>query len=113
MKKAPDELLSKEPLSCPQNGPELPEGNQLQEKRQKFILLSQSRAFVDAESRVRFLLQRLDELYARLCGTVPRLFQLTSAELAQLRKELCRHIDYYLKSRRRQLETDIQHLSAL
>jgi exodeoxyribonuclease VII large subunit len=86
---------------------------QLQGKRQKYILLSQSRAFVDAESRVRFLLQRLDELYARLCSTPPRLFQSTSVELSQLRKEVGRHIDYYLTSRRRQLETDMQQLSAL
>jgi exodeoxyribonuclease VII large subunit len=85
---------------------------QLQEHRQRFLLLSQSRAFVDAESRVRFLLQRLDELYARLCGAFPRIFESTTQELTQLRKEIFRHIGYYLKSKKQILQASCQQLKA-
>jgi exodeoxyribonuclease VII large subunit len=84
----------------------------LQSKRNKFIELSQSRTFVDAESRVRFLLQRLDELYGRLCGTVPRFFESSAQELSQVRNEILRLIDYYLKSRKHLLDASVQQLKA-
>jgi len=85
---------------------------QLQEKRHRFLQLSQSRAFVDAESRVRFLLQKLDELNSRLCGSVPRLFGPAAQQLAQFQKEIRRHIVYYLLSRRQSLEASTRQLRA-
>jgi len=84
----------------------------LQEKRQALLRLSQSRAFVDAESRVKFLLQRSDELHSRLCALIPRLFEPATQQLTQLQREAFRCIDYYLKARRQSLTNSIQQLKA-
>ena len=84
----------------------------LQQKRQEFLQLSQSRTFVDAESRVRFLLQRLDELQTRLNGTAGRLFEPIGQELSQCQKEIRRHIQYYLKARKQSLGAVTQQLKA-
>jgi len=84
----------------------------LQAKRQKYLLLSQSRAFVNAESRVRLLLQRLDELQARLCGSAPRLLEAARLRLSSCQSEILRHIDYLLKARRQALEASVKQLNA-
>ncbi len=85
---------------------------QLQEKRQRLLQLARSRAFVDAETRVRFLLQKLDELHVRLCGTVPRLLEPAASELSRLQKEVRRQIDYCLKAKKQLLESNLQQLRA-
>ena len=67
---------------------------------------------MDAESRVRFLLQRLDELQTRLHGTVGRVFEPIVNELSQFQKEIRSQIRYYLSARKQSLDAVTQQLSA-
>lgn len=69
----------------------------LQRKRHKYQILTQSRGFIDAQSRVRMLIQRLDELQLRLLGTLPYTLERHGQSLKELTKDLRTYIGYFVK----------------
>ncbi len=85
---------------------------QLQSKRRQLHQLSSSRSFVDAETRLRIYLQRLDELQGRLLKTLPVRLQPARHEVAHLHKSLQQSIRYFLSSRRQALESRSGRLQA-
>jgi exodeoxyribonuclease VII large subunit len=60
----------------------------LSDKRRKLQQLASNRAFVDAESRLRFYSQRLDDLHARLLRTFPARLPVARESLARHSREL-------------------------
>ncbi|MDA2933676.1 exodeoxyribonuclease VII large subunit [Acidobacteria bacterium AH-259-D05] len=84
----------------------------LKDRREKLRRLASSRAFVDAESKLRFFLQRLDELYSRLVKTIPSMFSATRQEFSQHELLLRRQIQFYLQSRKHVLTTRSAQLQA-
>src|SRR5690606_1247849 len=72
----------------------------LHQKRQKLERLASSRAFVDAESRLRFFLQRLDELTHRLQQRGLALFELPRQKVVQCRRGLEQWLQVYLQTKR-------------
>ena len=72
----------------------------LQHKRRQVERLASHRAFVDAETRVRYFLQRLDELRLRLVTTVPVQLPRFREKLGQYRGSLEQRMVAYLLSRR-------------
>ncbi len=61
-------------------------------KRLRLQRLSDSRAFVDAESRLKFYQQRLDDLQTRLLRTLPERFPARRQRLVQAERECGRQI---------------------
>ncbi|MGH9341622.1 MAG: exodeoxyribonuclease VII large subunit [Acidobacteriota bacterium] len=80
----------------------------LHEKRRRLQHLAANRAFVDAESKLNFFLQRLDELYARLIKTLPRGIQPRRERLTQVEKGLDQQMRFYLQQKK-QLMNARQH----
>ncbi len=72
----------------------------LQQKRRQVERLASHRAFVDAETRLRYFLQRLDELRLRLVNTVPLQLPRFREKLLQYRGNLEQRMAAYLLSRR-------------
>ena len=81
-------------------------------KRQQLQKLAASRAFVDAESRLRFFLQRLDELHTRLLKTLPTRLEPLRERVAQHSKDLSRQIQFYLRSKRQSHKSQADQLQA-
>jgi len=84
----------------------------LKDKREKLRRLASSRAFVDAESKLRFFLQRLDELQARLVQTIPSLISGTRQKFTQQEQSLSQQIHFYLKNKKHALTTLSTQLQA-
>ena len=84
----------------------------LQNKRNHLQKLASSRAFVDAESRLRFFLQRLDELQTRLMRVTPDFFLAPREKIAHMHRTLRQQTQLYLDSRRQQLVARSQQLQA-
>jgi exodeoxyribonuclease VII large subunit len=84
----------------------------LKDKREELRRLATSRAFVDAESKLRFFLQRLDELQARLVQTIPSLFSGTRQRFTQQEQNLCQQIQFYLQTKKHGLTTLSAQLQA-
>lgn len=84
----------------------------LQQHREKLRRLASSRAFVDAESRLRLYLQRLDELDLRLRRAVHAVFDPLRTLLLQRRKEIVRQMQFYLSTLRQIQQTRVHQLQA-
>jgi exodeoxyribonuclease VII large subunit len=74
--------------------------------------LATSRAFVDAESKLRFFLQRLDELQARLVQSLPSLLSGTRQRFTQQEQGLGQQIRFYLQTRKHAFTTLSAQLQA-
>ncbi len=75
----------------------------LQSKRHNLQKLAGSRAFVDAESRIKMFSQRLDELQSRLAAVLPSKLPQVSRQVVRLRDELIRQWVYSVAQRRQYL----------
>ena len=84
----------------------------LKDRRERLRRLAASRAFVDAESKLRFFLQRLDELHSRLVKTVPTLFVLLRQRCLQQDQLLRQQIQFYLQSKKHLLTASSGQLQA-
>lgn len=84
----------------------------LKNRREKLRVLASSRAFVDAESRLKFFLQRLDELQLRLTKILPSMFHATRNELSQQEQLLEKQIQFYIQSKKHILSTRSAQLQA-
>ena len=84
----------------------------LKNRRERLRTLAASRAFVDAESRLRFFLQRLDELQSRLTKTLPSMFRSNRQGLSQQEQLLERQIQFYLQSKKHMMATRSAQLQA-
>jgi len=84
----------------------------LKSRRERLRTLASSRAFVDAESRLRFFLQRLDELHSRLAKTLPSMFSSTRQELSQQEQLLEKQIQFYLQAKKHVITTRSTQLQA-
>ena len=84
----------------------------LKEKSQRLERLAGSRAFVDAESRLKFFLQRQDELFARLVKTLPLRLESGRQDVIQLEKVFNQQVRFYLLSKKQSLEAVGQQLQA-
>ncbi|MDA2928175.1 exodeoxyribonuclease VII large subunit [Acidobacteria bacterium AH-259-G07] len=84
----------------------------LKDKRGQLQRLASSRAFVDAESKLRFFLQRLDELHTRLIKTAPSLFSSPRERILQHKKTLRQQIQFYLQSKRQLMTARNEQLQA-
>ncbi len=84
----------------------------LKDKREELRRLASSRAFVDAESKVRFFLQRLDELQARLVQTIPSLISGTRQRFTQQEQSLCQQIHFFMQTKKHTLTTLSTQLQA-
>ncbi len=84
----------------------------LKSRRERLRTLASSRAFVDAESRLRFFLQRLDELQSRLAKTLPFMFRSTRQELSQQEQLLEKQIQFYLQAKKHVITTRSTQLQA-
>jgi exodeoxyribonuclease VII large subunit len=85
---------------------------QLQRHRQRLERLTRSRGFVDAETRIRFLLQRLDEAKLRLQAGVSPLIQDRTVRVSRAQRELEHKIALLLSSRVHRLATCSEKLKA-
>jgi exodeoxyribonuclease VII large subunit len=85
---------------------------QLHRHRGRFDRLVRSRGFVDAESRVRFLIQRLDEVRIRLQSSLGPLRERLQGRLRQLSRDLERSVSLLLRSRRQRLTAASEKLNA-
>lgn len=84
----------------------------LKDRREKLSRLAASRAFVDAESKLRFFLQRLDELYSRLVKTLPSMFGATRQRFSQHEQLLRQQILFFLQSKKHVMATRSAQLEA-
>ncbi|MFQ5929374.1 MAG: exodeoxyribonuclease VII large subunit [Acidobacteriota bacterium] len=84
----------------------------LKDKRGQLQRLASSRAFVDAESKLRFFLQRLDELHTRLIKTAPSLLSSPRERILQHKKTLRQQIQFYLQSKRQLMTARTEQLQA-
>ena len=84
----------------------------LKDKREELRRLASSRAFVDAESKLRFFLQRLDELQARLVQTIPSLISGTRQKFTQQEQSLGQQIRFFLHNKKHGLTTLSSQLQA-
>ena len=84
----------------------------LKNRRERLRTLAASRAFVDAESQLRFFLQRLDELQSRLTKTLPSMFRSNRQGLSQQEQLLERQIQFYLQSKKHMMATRSAQLQA-
>ncbi len=84
----------------------------LQQMRRRIQQLASSRGFVDAESKLKFLSQRLDELYARLVKTVPTLVEPVRRRIGESNSDLVQQTRLYLQQRRQSMESWSRQLGA-
>jgi len=84
----------------------------LKDKREELRRLASSRAFVNAESKLRFFLQRLDELQARLVQTIPSLISGTRQKFTQQEQNLGQQIHFFLHNKKHALTTLSTQLQA-
>ncbi len=84
----------------------------LRDRRERLRRLAASRAFVDAESKLRFFLQRLDELHSRLVKTIPTLFILIRQRCLQQDQLLRQQIQFYLQSKKHLITASSGQLQA-
>lgn len=84
----------------------------LQYKRRHFQQVTSSRGFVDAESRLKILLQRLDELYARLAKTLPMIVEPIRRNIVESNRGLSQQIRFYLEYRKQRAQSWNRQLSA-
>jgi len=84
----------------------------LHRKRQRLRTLTASRGFVDAETRLRFFLQRLDELQARFRMAAPAYLAPIGTRLEQSTGALGQRMDLYLKELRHRLGETAGRLQA-
>ena len=84
----------------------------LKDRRERLRKLATSRAFVDAESRLRFYLQRLDELQSRLTKTLPSMFRANRQKLSQQKQLLERQVQFYLQMKKHVIATRSAQLQA-
>jgi len=84
----------------------------LKNRRERLRKLAASRAFVDAENRLRFFLQHLDELQSRLTKTLPSMFRTTRQGLSQQEQLLQKQIQFYLQSKKHLAATRSAQLQA-
>ena len=81
-------------------------------KRQRLRTLTASRGFVDAETRLRFFLQRLDELQARFRMAAPAYLAPIGTRLEQSTAALGHRMDLYLKELQHRLGETAGRLQA-
>ncbi len=84
----------------------------LREKRHHLQQLAANRAFVDAHSRLRFYLQRLDDLNGRLVRALPSRLEPLHQKLATSDRELLRQMQTYLHTLRTRVQSREQQLQA-
>ncbi len=84
----------------------------LKSRRERLRTLASSRAFVDVESRLKFFLQRLDELQTRLAKTLPSMFRNSRQELSQQEQLLEKQIQFYLQAKKHMITTRSTQLHA-
>ena len=84
----------------------------LQQKQSRLRLVTSSRGFVDAQNRLRFFLQRLDDLSERLARAAPLFLVSLQTQLTYESKELCRQIVQQLTTDRQRLLSFTQRLEA-
>ncbi len=77
----------------------------LQSRRRKLHLLAASRSFVDAETRLRFFLQRLDELQTRLGNAWPTIAKPARQRLEAHTESLQRNLRFVLSSHQQGLHS--------
>jgi exodeoxyribonuclease VII large subunit len=85
---------------------------QIASRKAQYQALIGRRAFIDAQSRVRMLIQRLDELRFRLTGVVPSVTERRRVSLVQNEKDLRQLTLFLLKTRRQGIENWTQRLRA-
>ena len=81
-------------------------------KQHRLRQLTASRGFVNAETRLRIFLQRLDELSSRLTKALPLFLVALQAELATQSTELGRQASLHLKSNQQRVQSAAQRLQA-
>lgn len=81
-------------------------------KQHRLRQLTASRGFVNAETRLRIFLQRLDELSSRLTKALPLFLVALQAELATQSTELGRQGSLHLKSNQQRVQSAAQRLQA-
>lgn len=81
-------------------------------KRHQLQRLAASRAFTDAEAKLKFFHQRLDELRSRLMRTLPQRAEPARRQLAGGREKLDRAILLWLEGRNRRLRSLSDQLKA-
>lgn len=84
----------------------------LRDKRHRLQRLSANRAFVDAQSRLRFYLQRLDDLNGRLVRALPSRLEPLHNKLSIQDRELSRQMQLYLQSLKTRIRGREQQLQA-
>jgi len=85
---------------------------ELSRHRRRYERLVGSRGFVNAETRVRFLLQRLDELRVRLSGAVDPLLQNRLRKLNEAGLRLEHGMQLFLRAKTSRVETIAEKLKA-
>ena len=84
----------------------------LLQKRRRIQQLASSRAFLDAESRLKLLSQRLDELHARLASTLPRLLEPARRRNGEASRDLMQRMRLFLQQKRQSIESWGRQLGA-
>jgi len=84
----------------------------LREKRHKLQTLSANRAFVDAQSRLRFYLQKLDDLTGRLLRSLPSRLIPLRQRLDTAERDLARQMHGYLQGLRNRVVSQTGQLQA-
>jgi len=84
----------------------------LREKRHRLQQLAANRAFVDAHSRLRFYLQRLDDLNGRLVRVLPSRLEPLHRRIEVNDREVRRQMQLYLHTLRTRAEGRAQQLQA-
>ena len=84
----------------------------VKQKQHRLRQLTSSRGFVDAETRLRIFLQRLDELSGRLSKAIPLFLVSLQTQLATHSRELGRQANLQLKSNQQRLQSATQRLQA-
>ncbi len=84
----------------------------VKQKQHRLRQLTASRGFVDAETRLRIFLQRLDELSSRLSKAIPLFLVSLQTQLATQSKELGRQADLQLQFNQQRLQSATQRLQA-
>lgn len=85
---------------------------QIASRKAQYQALIGRRAFIDAQSRVRMLIQSLDELRFRLTGVVPSVMERRRVSLVQNDKDLRQLTLFLLKTQRQGIENWTERLRA-
>jgi exodeoxyribonuclease VII large subunit len=84
----------------------------LRDKRHRLQQLAANRSFIDAHSRLRFYLQRLDDLNGRLVRVLPSRLEPLHHKLATTERELLRQMQSYLNTLKTRVQVKEQQLGA-